>query len=133
MHGLHRHGRLTPSLILRALLTGDIDFFEHATAELANISISSAHILIHDSGVRGLEALHRECRFPNEMLPIMRSAINVIGESQYDGGKADRPRYAERVIERILTQLDGPLDGDQVDWLIRRLVRAQKAVHANVN
>ncbi len=45
---MHRNGRLTPSLILRALYTRDIAFFEAAMAVRGDVPLINARILIHD-------------------------------------------------------------------------------------
>ena len=57
---MHCNGRLTPDLILRALCTGDIAFFETAIAVRGDVPVSNAQILIHDPSRRGLAALYRE-------------------------------------------------------------------------
>ncbi|MDA0675690.1 MAG: DUF2336 domain-containing protein, partial [Proteobacteria bacterium] len=44
---LHATGRLTPSLCMRALCTGDLRFFEEARAHLAGISPINARTLIY--------------------------------------------------------------------------------------
>ncbi len=45
---MHHNGRLTPTLMLRALCTGDIAFFEAAMAVKGNVPIANAQILIHE-------------------------------------------------------------------------------------
>lgn len=124
---LHANSRLTPSLILRALCTGDVDFFECALAHLANISVSNAHRLISDAGGRGLEALYLRSGQPRDLLPMVRAAIEVAEELEYDGLPGDRPRFVETVIERVLTRFETMAETDDVDWLITRLSRAQAA------
>ena len=54
---MDRNGRLTPSVALEALSTGDIVFFEMALSRLAKISIENARRLIHDQGPLGLESV----------------------------------------------------------------------------
>jgi uncharacterized protein (DUF2336 family) len=127
---LNQNSRLTRTLILRALLSGDIDFFETALAELAQIPVANAHILIWDAGRHGLEALAERCLVPKATLPLVRAALGVIAETDYDERPADRARFVERVIERILTQFEVPLGLNEIDWLIRRHARAQQAAHA---
>lgn len=127
---LHAHGRLTSTLILRALCTGDVDFFECALARLAEIPVQNAHQLISDGGRRGLEALYLRGGQPKELLPMVRAAVDVANELEYDGLPGDRPRFVETVIERVLTQFEDIAETDDVDWLITRLSRAQAAQQA---
>ncbi len=54
---MDRNGRLTPSVALEALSTGDLVFFEMALSRLAKISIENARRLIHDQGPLGLESV----------------------------------------------------------------------------
>jgi uncharacterized protein (DUF2336 family) len=124
---LKRNGRLTPTLILRALATGDLDFFETALAALAGIPVANAYMLIHDPGGRGLAALYQRCGLPEELFPLVRTVVEVARETDYDGGPADRPRFVERMIERVLTRYEGAIGGEDLDWMIARLGRAQAA------
>jgi uncharacterized protein (DUF2336 family) len=123
---LARNGRLTPTLVLRALTTGDMNFFETALARLAQVPVQNAYKLIHDSGKRGLEAIYEKCGLPPKLLPVVKAAVDVAAETHYDGGPADRPRYVERMLERVLTQFEGGgVDAEDLDWMIGRLARAQ--------
>jgi uncharacterized protein (DUF2336 family) len=54
---MHNNGRLTPSVVLEALSTGDLKFFEMAMSRLAKIPVESARKLIHDQGPLGLESI----------------------------------------------------------------------------
>jgi uncharacterized protein (DUF2336 family) len=121
---LHANGRLTPTLILRVLCTGNIDFFEEALAHLSSVPIVNARRLIHDPGPLGLRALYGRCNLPAQLFPMVAAAIEIIDETQYDGGPADRQRFVKRVIERVLTYTEDPGGGDDIDWLIGRLSRA---------
>jgi uncharacterized protein (DUF2336 family) len=122
---LKRSGRLTPSLILRALSTGDLDFFETAIAALADVPVTNAFKLIHDPGKRGLQAIYEKAAMPEKFFPMVRAAVDVAAELQYDGGPADRARYVERMLARVLTQFEGAIDSEELDWMIGRLGAAQ--------
>jgi len=45
---LKANGRLTPTIVLRALCMGDIAFFEASMAILANIPVANTRLLVHD-------------------------------------------------------------------------------------
>jgi uncharacterized protein (DUF2336 family) len=117
---LHEHGRLTPSLILRALCTGDLSFFEAAVAVLANAPIINARTLIHDNGRLGLWSIYMRTGLPERLYPAFRVAVDVARETSYDGGARDSERRACRVIERILTQYED-LGQDNLDYLLKKL------------
>ncbi len=117
---MHAHGRLTSSLIMRALCVGDLVFFEAALARLANVPLANARALIRDPGRLGLKSLYAKTGLPNRFLPVMKIAIDVVHETPLDGGRYDLERYRARVIERILTQYED-LSTDDVDYLLEKL------------
>ena len=117
---LQANGRLTSSLVLRALCLGDIPFFEVAIARLASVPLMNARTLVHDGGAMGLKAIYQRAQLPQSLYPGFRTAFDVAREAQYDGGDNDRERFARRVIERVLTQYDG-IDPDNLDYLMRKL------------
>jgi uncharacterized protein (DUF2336 family) len=121
---LHENGRLTASLILRALCMGDMNFFEAAMARLAGVPVQNARVLIHDKGTLGLESVYLRAGLPDALFSAFRAAIDVAAETDYDGGANDRARYIERMLERILTQFEDPserLGEDDIEYLINKL------------
>lgn len=101
---LFSNGRLTPSIILRAVCTGDLTFFEIAMAKLAKIKVENARTLIHDAGKRGFDAVYEKTGLPPVFKTAMRAAIDVSSELSYDGEANDRERFSRRMLELILTQ-----------------------------
>ncbi len=121
---LYRNGRLTPSIILRAVCMGDMVFFEMALAKLARIRLENARTLIHDAGKRGFEALFDKAGLPKAFFQAMRAAIDVMYEMEYDGGPNDRERFSRRMIERILTQygdLGVEFENDDLEYLLAKM------------
>ena len=112
--------RLTPSLILRTLCTGDLTFFEASLAVLANMTIVSARMLIHDEGKLGLQSIYQRTPLPANLFPAFRVAFDVARETQYDGGENDRQRFSSRVIERVLTQFED-IGNDNLEYLMKKL------------
>ena len=117
---MHRNGRLTPSLILRALCTGDIAFFEAAMAVRSDIPVENAQILIHESGRRGLTALYRKAGMPKALYGAVRAAVDVVDELQFDGEPRDLERFRARVISRVLTLVES-VDPADADYLVDKL------------
>lgn len=101
---LFSNGRLTPSIILRSVCTGDMTFFEIAMAKLAKIKVENARTLIHDAGKRGFDAVYEKAGLPPVFKTAMRAAIDVSSELSYDGEANDRERFSRRMLELILTQ-----------------------------
>lgn len=119
---LHARGRLTPSLILRALCMGDIRFTEDALAEAAGVSVEKASLLIHDGGPLGLKALYKKTKFPEPMYAAFRVAIDMFHEQPFDGTLHDRERFTKAVIERVLTKYREIETGD-LDFLLAKLAK----------
>jgi uncharacterized protein (DUF2336 family) len=117
---MHANGRLTPTLVLRALCIGDMAFFEAAIAAMAAVPISNTRVLIHDAGENGFAALYRKSGLPTNLFAIFRAATEVIDTTHYDGAPHDMERFRSRVIARILTMVDCVPQSD-VDYLLDRL------------
>jgi uncharacterized protein (DUF2336 family) len=121
---LYNVGRLTPSIMLRAVCMGDLTFFEVAIAKLAKIKVENCRTLIHDAGKRGFEALFEKASLPKAFYAAMRAAIDVSYEMEYDGGPNDRERFSRRMIERILTQygdLGVDFENDDLEYLLSKM------------
>ena len=121
---LNENGRLTYSLMLRALCMGDLDFYEAAMSELAGVPIKNARALIYDGGLLGLRGIYDKAGLPDSHYPAARAAIDVASEMEYDGLDNDRARYSRRMIERVLTQygdLGVSFEGEDLDYLLRKM------------
>src|ERR1700685_3111423 len=68
MRGLVAHlratGQLTAGLILRALLSGNLELFDHALSELAELPRARVSALLHDRGGASLQALLKRAGLP---------------------------------------------------------------------
>jgi uncharacterized protein (DUF2336 family) len=117
---MHRNGRLTPSLIVRALCTGDIGFFEVALAIRCDIPVENAQILIHDPSRKGLEALYLKAEMPASLYAVVHAAVEVVDESQFDGEARDLERFRSRMITRVLTLVE-TIDPADADYLVDKL------------
>ncbi len=117
---LHENGRLTETLIFRAIIMGDVVFFEAALAKLCDIPISNAYKLIHDRGSLGLSAIYRECNLSPQMLPIVQAALDVAKDMETSASE-DRDRFQQRMLERMLTNCEDDFDPDNLDYFITKL------------
>ena len=121
---LDRKGRLTPSLLLRVLCVGDLNFFERAISKLTNLPLPNVRILIHDKGMLGLEPLYLRAGLPKDLFAAFRAAVSLVVETDYDGGRNDRQRYIERIMQRMLTKFDDPteqINPDDIEYLMSKL------------
>lgn len=117
---LRASGRLTSSLLLRAACVGDMRLCEEALAQLAEIPVHKAWILLHDAGPLGLRAIYDRAKLPEVLYPAFRVALDVYHETELDGQERDQERFERRMLERILTQYDHLAAAD-LDFLLNRL------------
>lgn len=124
VRALAASGRLTPSIITRALCMGDLQFFEWAIAALGRMPIKNARLLIHDRGPLGLRAAFDRAGLPQSMWSVVRAAVDVAHETELSGGAHDRERFSKCMIERIVTRLEDPAGAfadDDLKYLLDKL------------
>jgi len=124
-HHLMISGRLTPSLMLRALARGHISFFEHALAELSGVPHERTWLMVHDAGALGLRAIYDRAGLPARMFQTFRMAVETFHMLQAEAGHLDPVRMQERLIERFLTQVPFAPREDLI-YLYERLDRDSK-------
>jgi len=121
---MHVNGRLSPSLMLRALAMGDQTFFEVSVARLAGVPVQNARILIHDQGRLGFESIYLRSNLPDRLFPAFRAALDVTSDSDYNGEANDRERYIARTVERMLTFFEDPtnrMPETDISYLVNKL------------
>lgn len=122
---LYDNGRLTPTLMLRALCMGDTTFFEVALAKMVNIPVSNAYQLVHDKGELGLKRLFEVAKIPPQFLAMARAALEVADEMLETGGD-DPEMFKQLMIERVLTAVENDVDTENLDYLIGKLQRVEQ-------
>lgn len=120
---LNSAGRLSPSLLLRALAHGHMTFFEWGVAELAGIPHHRAWLMIHDAGPLGLKAICERAGLPPRLYAAFRAGVDAFHSLEFDGGDHDRERFQERMIQRFLTS-PHTASRDDTDYLLERMDRS---------
>lgn len=118
---LSRSGRLTPTLVMRALLTGDYLFFETALAIRAGVPAANAATLVRDPGGAGLTKLFAVAGMPESQLALARVALFAAEETELRDAPDARNHYRSLVIERILTGFGDRVDTASVDYMITKI------------
>src|SRR4051794_27748283 len=81
MRGLVQHlrlsGQLTAGLILRALLSGNIELFDYALVELSGLPQARVSALVYDRGGVSLNALLARAGLPQSTFPAFRAALEA--------------------------------------------------------
>lgn len=123
---LNLNGRLSPSLIMRALCLGHMSFVEHALAELSGITRSKAWLMIHDAGALGLRTIFDRSGLPPGLFTAFRLAVDIYHKTEMDGGPGDRDRFRRRMVERVLTQFQAIPRAD-LEYLLDKLDALEEA------
>jgi len=120
---LNRQQRLTPSLMIRALASGHMTFFEWAIAELSGVAHHRTWMMIHDAGPLGFKAIYDRTGLPDRLFPAFRIGIDTYHILQLDGDVRDKTVFQERMLQRFLTQPQSAPRED-VDYLLDKMDRA---------
>jgi uncharacterized protein (DUF2336 family) len=107
MSGLVRHlratGQLTAGLILRALLSGNLELFDASLAELSGLPPARVSALLHDCGSASLHALLRRAGLPESTFAAFQMALEVSHETGFVDTDGGATRLRRRMVERVLT------------------------------
>jgi uncharacterized protein (DUF2336 family) len=110
MRGLVQHlrlsGQLTAGLILRALLSGNIELFDYALVELSGLPQARVSALVYDRGSASLNALLTRAGLPQSTFPAFRAALEASHEIGFAGTPEDAARLRRRMVERVLTRCE---------------------------
>ena len=117
---IHAEGRLTTSLLIRAICSGQMRFAEHGLAIMSGISVRKAVLMIHDGGPFGLKALCVRAGLNENMAQIVRAAVQIYRDLELSGLDYNRAHFQELMIERVLTL---PFELPEVEqlWFLEKL------------
>jgi uncharacterized protein (DUF2336 family) len=99
---LRESGQLTAGLMLRALLSGNVEMFVEALAELSDMPLARVSALVHDKNSSGLRAVLAAAGLPTSTYLAFREAVETMREGGFDPGGATRLK--RRMVERVLTR-----------------------------
>ena len=110
MCGLVRHlratGQLTAGLILRALLSGNLELFDHALVELSGLPRSRVSALLYDRGGASLNALLTRAGLPPSTFQAFGVALEASHEFGFVGTVDAAARLRRTLVERVLTRCE---------------------------
>src|SRR6266404_1951646 len=110
MRGLVRHlrgsGQLTAGLILRALLSGNLELFDHALSELSDPPQARVSALLHEHRGASLRALLIRAGLPESTFAAFKVALEASQEIGYVDTVAGAARLRRRTVERVLTHCE---------------------------
>lgn len=97
---LYLGGRLTHSLLMRALCVGNLSVFETGIARLAGVPRVNARILLTESSGLGLDAIYHAAHMPEGFYEAVKVLLRIsLEETEF--GRIKRNDFRKRVIDRI--------------------------------
>jgi uncharacterized protein (DUF2336 family) len=98
---LYEKGKLSPTILLRALCLGDGHFFAVAAARLAGIPVENATPLIYDQGQFGFKAIYTKAGLPLELFRAFRSAVETVSDVKNVKHESWSQDHSRMVVERL--------------------------------
>jgi uncharacterized protein (DUF2336 family) len=92
---------LTPSLILRAAVAGEIRVVERALAQLSGVPLKRVRGLIYQHG--SLKSVFGRCSLPPACMHLIQAAIEVEREIRRSHLQVSSDGFGTRVVETIMT------------------------------
>ena len=131
MQGLVKHlratGQLTAGLILRALLSGNLELFSYALAELSELPMSRVASLVHDRGGASLHALLKRAGLPESTFAAFRVALEVCHEVGFADSMGTAARLRRKMVERVLTACESDSEATEALLILLRRFATESA------
>ncbi len=121
---LRESGQLTPSLILRSLLCGNLNLFEATLANLAGLPLNRVSAILSDRSGASVNALMTRAGLPVSTIPAFREALAAMEEVGFADsvGGTMRMRLRRSMVERVLTRC-GEIDDESIEPILALLRR----------
>lgn len=121
VQNLYANGRLSHNMVVMGLCMGDLRFFKIAISELLRLPADRVSSLIYDPGPLGLETTKIRIDLSDRLFEVMRMALDVMTEIEYQGGGFDEiTRFQDEVIKRLDARFDGAASAN-LGYLLSRL------------
>jgi uncharacterized protein (DUF2336 family) len=118
---LNGKGRLTPTLLMRALCQGDARFFDVGMAVLAGIPPDNATTLVADEGPLGFTSLYERASLPPELFKAFRAALDVRRDAAAKGLHGGDLGQVQALLARVGRDYGESRPADLEDLLVRML------------
>jgi uncharacterized protein (DUF2336 family) len=115
-------GQLNAGLILRSLLSGNLEFFEEALAELAQVPLARVVGIVQDRKGASFRALYEKAGLPASTFLVFREALEAMREDGFMIEPGGASRLKRRIIERALIRCETG-SPDEIEPLLTLLRR----------
>lgn len=119
-------GKLTPTLMLRAVCMGNTGFFQSALVAQSGVAPTAAAAQLRERSE--LEALWQRAKMPAEMLPAIDAALTAVREVEAEAEGLTGDAFSRRVLERAITARgakESDLQHADLEYLLMKLAKGQ--------
>jgi uncharacterized protein (DUF2336 family) len=125
---LRDNGQLTAGLMLRAVLSGNLDLFEQALVELTDLPAKRVSALIRDCRSSSFRAVYDRAGLPPSTYLAFREALETMREAGSIDGFARSTQLRRLMVERVLARCaDQPIEDVQPLLSLLRRFAAEAA------
>jgi len=124
---LRATGQLTAGLILRALLSGNLELFSYALAGLSDLPLSRVASLLDDRGGASLRALLKRAGLPESTFAAFRVALEVCHEVGFADSLGTAARLRRKMVERVLTACESDSEATEALLILLRRFATESA------
>ena len=120
---LRSQGKLTETLLLRALLEGYVPFFEAAFAELAGISVRNARAIMYYGGSEGLRKLFARTKLSELFYLPLQVGARFIREAREEHPGGQGVRWSQDLTDKLiqmLVKIDRSFQYGTVDQIVSK-------------
>lgn len=115
--------RLTQSLLLRSIFTGNLDLVVHAIAARCLVSPHTVRQRIMEAIPEPgrLDDLWGRADLPAKLLPVVKAALEVLSQTNLEGAKWDAEHFRQRITQRMIMRshdLAITFDDEDIEYLI---------------
>lgn len=107
--------RLTHSLLLRSMCLGNFDLLIHAIAVRCALGVGYVRERLVNGPASKIDELWSRAALPPTLLPLAKSSVQILLETNSDGAKWDVDHYRGRVAERMLSQFADYPEFSEID------------------
>jgi uncharacterized protein (DUF2336 family) len=124
---LRATSQLTAGLILRALLSGNLELVTYALSELSEMPLARVASLLHDRASTSLHALLKRAGLPESTFAAFRVALEVCHEVGFADSMGTAARLRRRMVERVLTHCESDPEATEALLILLRRFATESA------
>jgi len=113
-------GKLTPTLLLRAVCCGELSLFEASLASLSGTASTQVHTVIKGGDQAAFQALYDGASLPEELSRAFRIAVRSAAMLLARREQEWQAKFTRQIVQKIAIEYDR-LDPDNLETLLSQL------------